>query len=163
MSQQQPTQNGQQRSVPNPPTPEATHEGILQDLTETDLKEGSKDILRNLVTKDFVLANFSEAEVNEVKWSIRTKQEMFFAIHPDQECEVTGDDRAAINDDPTDQLTPLTQEEKLVAQTFFDGVETRITRARDMKQQEIWNTQIAERRSEGAEEDGGGVLGRLRR
>lgn len=136
------------------------HQDILEKITETNLSEGSREILRNLLTKDLVLANFQEAEVNELRWKLRAKQKLFFAMHPDQHCLITGEDRAAIYDDPTATLRPLSDEERAIVRDLFDMLETRITRARKMKQQEMMNTTIRESRAEtsGGGEDGKGGL-----
>ncbi|GAA0305706.1 hypothetical protein [Halarchaeum salinum] len=140
------------------------HEDILDKITETRLSEGSRDLLRNLLTKDLVLANFQEAEVNEMRWKLRAKQKLFFSMHPDRQCAIVGDDRAAIYDDGTATLRPLSDEERAIVRDLFDMLETRITRARKMKQQEMMNTTIRESRAEtsgNGDESKGGLRGLL--
>lgn len=144
------------------PTAQNVHKGIMEDLTDTDISEGSKEILRNLITKDLVLAYLNDAEVNEVKWHIRIIKELYFSIHPDQNCLVVGEDRAYINDDTTDRITPLTEQEQIVVESFFMSVITRVTRARGMKQQEMMNTQIAEHRDNRESGESNGILSRIR-
>lgn len=159
MTQQKVAQNGSSGGVARH---QQVHQGILDDLTDTEISEGSKEILRNLVSKDLVLAYLTEAEINEVKWHIRIVKELYLAMHPAQNCRIEGEDRAAINDDPTDRLYALSEEERINIETFFMSVQSRVTRARDMKQQELMNTQIAEHRDQRSKEGGGGLLGRLR-
>lgn len=144
------------------PSPTQVRENIFEELTETDISEGSKDVLRNLISKDLVLAYLTEAEVNEVKWHIRIVKEIYLAMHPPQDCEVVGADRAAINDDSEDNLRPLSEKERVNIETFFMTVQTRVTRARNMKQQEMNRTQIAEHRDNRDSDSGGGILGRIR-
>ncbi len=159
MSSQQ--HNGHAAGSP-PPSPTQVRKGIFEELTDTEISEGSKDVLRNLISKDLVLAYLTEAEVNEVKWHIRVVKELYLTLHPPQDCEISGGDRAAINDDPTDTLHPLTEEERVNVETFFMTVQSRVTRARDMKQQEMTRTQIAEHRDNTEDNESGGLLGRIR-
>lgn len=139
---------------------------LVEFLTESDLDEGSTDMLQNLVSKDVVLAYLTEAEVREYKWKLRVKREQFLALHPADDCLVTGDYRAAINDNRGDTLRPLNARQKMQVLTFFDMAETLVTRARKMKQQEMMNTQIHERRAEDNRESNsgrGGILGKITR
>lgn len=145
-----------------PASPAEIRQSMLRELTDTNLSEGSRELLRNLVQKDMVLAFLKEPEVKEWKWKLRTKQELFFVMHPGADCLVTGEDRAAINGNVSDRLSPLSQEQKIVVRDFFDMLELRISRARDMKQQEMMNTQIREARSDRDESGGGGLKQRLR-
>jgi hypothetical protein len=143
---------------------EEIRDNLLTFLTESDLQEGTKDLLRNYASKSFILGYLTADEVTELKWDLRISHEQYLAAHPDAKCEVVGEDRAYINADPSDNLKPLSGSEKLVLASFFQAIWTNITRARDMKQQEIMKTQIA--RTETERKDGddgsGGLLGRFR-
>ncbi len=154
--------NGHAPSSTPPQSPTQVRRGIFEELTDTEISEGSKDVLRNLISKDLVLAYLTEAEVNEVKWHIRVVKELYLSMHPPQDCEISGGDRAAINDAPEDTLTPLTEEERVNVETFFMTVQSRVTRARDMKQQEMTRTQIAEHRDNGDNDSDGGLMGKIR-
>lgn len=147
-------QNGQMDPV-------SQYEDVFEQLTETNLSEGSRELLRNLVTKDLVLAYFNDAEITEMKWKLRTIKDVYLDMHPSGDCIVTGDDRAAINDDRGDTLTELTGEDIIVIDTFFTQLISRLTRARQMKQQEMMNTQIAERRDGSDDSGGGGLIDRI--
>lgn len=139
---------------------------LVEFLTSSDLDEGTTNMLQNLISKDIVLAYLTEAEVREYKWKLRIKREEFLALHPADDCLVTGQYRAAINDDRTDTLTPLDARQKMQVLSFFDMAETLVTRARGMKQQEMINTEIREHRAEdnrGSESESGGILGKIRR
>lgn len=138
------------------------HNQLIDKITETNLSEGSKNLLRNLLTKDLVLANFKEAEVNEMRWKLRAKKKLFFAMHPAQDCLVTGDDRAAIYDDPAATLRPLSDSQRAIVRDLFDMLETRITRARKMKQQEMMNTTIRESRAQTGDDQRNNSQGGLR-
>lgn len=143
---------------------EEIRENLLEFLTESELDEGSKELLRNYTTKSFILGYLQDGEVEELKWDLRISHQLYLAEHPGPECDVTGDVRAHINNDASDQLSPLTGSEKLVLQSFFQAIWTNITRARGMKQQEIMKTQIARTETErqSQSDGGGGLLDRIR-
>jgi hypothetical protein len=143
---------------------ETIRDNLLTFLTESDLQEGTKDLLRNYASKSFILGYLQSDEVTELKWELRIAHEQYLAVHPGPESEVVGADRAYINEDPSDRLEPLSGSEKLVLGSFFQAIWTNVTRARDMKQQEIMKTQIARTETERNDGDdgGGGLLGRLR-
>jgi hypothetical protein len=143
---------------------EAIRDNLLTFLTESDLQEGTKDLLRNYASKSFILGYLQSEEVTELKWELRIAHEQYMALHPGAESEVVGGDRAYINDDTDDQLKPLSGKQKLQLATFMQAIWTNITRARDMKQQEIMKTQIARTETErnDGDGDGGGLLSRIR-
>jgi hypothetical protein len=130
----------------------------LEMVAEADLDEGSKDLLKNLVSKDWVLANFEPAEVNEFKFRLEIRKLLYSALHPAEDCLVTGEWRAYINDDPDDQLTPLSQQEQMIVDGLFQGLFARITRGREGFQQEMLRTQIREQRQAIADETQRGGL-----
>lgn len=143
---------------------EQIRQNLLSFLTESDLQEGTKELLRNYTSKSFILGYLQSDEVTELKWELRIVHEQYLGLHPGTECEVVGEDRAYINDDPQDHLKPLSGKEKMVVSSFLQAVWTNITRARDMKQQEIMKTQIARTETERKDGDdsGSGLLARLR-
>lgn len=138
---------------------------VLEFLAESDLSDQNKDILKDYLSRDLVFANIDSAEYNELKWELRVLKEILYLHYPSPDCLVTGELRAAINDDPDDTVEPLTQEERLRIETFFRNIRLRLTRSKDMKQQEMLRTSIAqtEVRRDGDNSGGKGLLGRLRR
>lgn len=145
-------------------TPEDIRRDLIQDLKDSPLSEGSREVLRNLISPDFIFAYYNSDEIGELKELLRLKKRQFLWMHPAQECEVTGDDRAYINDDPRDTLEPLSDAEHLVVDTYFKGVYARVTRAKEMKQQEILQTSISEnrvQRESKSDSSGRGLKGRL--
>lgn len=161
-------QNGQQAS-PSPQqkiagasSPDEVYRGMMEWIADSDLNEGSKNLLKNLLSKELVLANFTKAEVNEWRWKLRRKKELFFLMHPGPQCLVIGEDRGAIYDDPHASLSPLSDQQRQLVRDLFDVLEARITRARGMKQQEMVNTDIHEHRDGNDEESSGSSSGGLR-
>ena len=136
---------------------------MLDYLTDTDLSEGSKDLLRNYCSKAFILGNLEKEEVHELKWELRIDKEMYLAIHPHQESVAQGQVRALINDDPDDRLSALSKEQIMQVETFFKGIWMNITRAKGMKQQEIIKTSINRSEVDKVGEDSGsGLLSKIR-
>lgn len=146
---------------------------VLEYLGKSDLDEKLddnkyrhlKEVLSGLLSRDFVLAYVSDAEHNEGKWDLRILKNIVELYFPSDDCLVTGDLRAAINDDPDDTVEPLTKDERLQIEVFFRVVEKRLTRSKNMKQQEMLRTSIAqtEVRRDSESNGGRGLLGRLRR
>lgn len=139
----------------------AVREDMFKQLTETNISEGSRQLLRNYVSADLVLAYFDAGELNEMKWRLRQVKELFINAHPAHDSEVTGQDRAYINDDPHDTLNPLSDQQLLAVESFFDMLIARLTRAKEMKQQEMMNTRIQERRDNSDSGQSGGIAGKL--
>lgn len=121
---------------------EEIYNDLLQEITTSDLHPDSRELLTNLVSKDFIFANLTDAEVESFKKELKLKRKKFYTMHPSQESIVEGDLRAYVYDDPGNTLTSLTQQEKLIVDQFFEGIWMRVTRARGMRQQEILKTQI---------------------
>lgn len=140
-------------------------ESDLADKLEENKYEKIRDVLGDLLSKDFPLGNLSKAEHIERKWDLRTLKDIVVTSFPSQDCLVVGEDRAAIYDDPSDDVTPLTREERLHIEAFFRNLEMRLTRAKGMKQQEMLRTSIAQTRVERDQDQrqGGGWLSKLRR
>jgi len=144
---------------------ERIREDLLDKVSDSDLNADSRNLLENLVSKDFIFANLTDAEVTELKYKLLLKRKKFYAMHPAESSLIKGQFRAYVYDDPGNTLTPLTQQEKLIVDQFFEGIFTRVTRARGMAQQEILQTQIQQSYTGNVGEESGGrggLLGRWR-
>lgn len=108
----------------------------LEKLTDTTLSQGTITVLDNLLTQDYVLANISDAELDEIKWLSRLTARKVFAMHPAPESVLQGERRAFLLDDPDNKLEPLMQMERIQIQNFIRGIFLRASRARDGWQQE---------------------------
>lgn len=136
---------------------------VLEYLAETDLSDQDKELLKDYVTRDFVLANVDGAEYNELKWELRVLKETMRLFWPPQDCLVTGEDRAAINDDPSDEATPMSQQDRLRLEAFFRNIRLRLTRSRNMKQQEMLRTSIAQTHVQrGNQDNNSGLTGKFK-
>lgn len=135
---------------------------LLEKLMQTELSIEDKNILANLVDNAWALANFSEAEVQEIKADLIIIREKFLAMHPGQESHVTGMTRAWAAGDNSDNLEPLTDQDRIELHSFINGAFSLVTRAKDFGQQEILSTQISEVRRDEQDSNSGGLLGVLK-
>jgi hypothetical protein len=130
--------------------------GYIDKVTNSQLQQGTVDILSNLLSKDFVLGNLSEAEVHEHRWLTRQLVLEVEAAHPRTNSMWRGRFRQVASGIERDALKPLDDAQKTVMQQFIQGVITRATRSREGWQQEEVNKsyRVSERR-EPDKDDGG--------
>lgn len=143
---------------------EEIYTDLLDEITTSDLHPDSRNLLQNLISKDFIFANLTDAEVESFKKELALKRKKFYTMHPSQESIIEGKFRAYVYDDKGNRLTSLAQQEKLIVDQFFEGIWMRVTRARGMRQQEILKTQINQSVTGSIDADGskGGLLTRWR-
>lgn len=132
--------------------------GYIDKVTNSQLQQGTVRILGNLLSKDFVLGNLSEAEVHEHRWLTRQLVLEVEAAHPRTNSMWRGRFRQVASGMERDALEPLDDAQKTVMQQFIQGVITRATRSRDGWQQEEVNKsyRVSERRE--PDSDDGGFL-----
>lgn len=123
--------------------PSQIRKELLDKLSETDLRDTSRDLLRNMLTADWVFANLDGDDYREISRRIESRKLAFKDAHPHPESEVVGKDRAYINE-TDDYLKPLTPTQKMQTDHFFDGVRLRLTRSKNMQQQRVLQTSIVE-------------------
>jgi len=130
--------------------------GYIDKVTNSQLQQGTVDILKNLLSKDFVLGNLSEAEVHEHRWLTRQLVLEVEAAHPRPNSMWRGRFRQVASGRERDALEPLDDAQKTVMQQFIQGVITRATRSRDGWQQEEVNKsyRVSERREPDGDDGG---------
>jgi hypothetical protein len=129
----------------------------VQQMVETDLQDGTAQMLSNMLSRDWVLSNLSEPEVHEIRWLARTFVDELEAAHPSEESIWTGELREYASGDDTQRLRPLTEAQKLEITQLVQGFIARVARSKDGFQQEIFRKQISKTESEdrsGAEDSG---------
>lgn len=131
--------------------------GYIDKVTNSELQQGTVDILQNLLSKDFVLGNLSEAEVHEYRWLVRELLLEVEAAHPDPKSMWQGRFRQVAAGKERQALEPLDSAQKTVMKQLIQGVIARATRSRDGWQQEEVNKsyRVSERREPDAKDDGG--------
>ncbi|RAW44088.1 hypothetical protein DQW50_16330 [Halorubrum sp. 48-1-W] len=132
--------------------------GYIDKVTNSQLQQGTVDVLANLLSKDFVLGNLSEAEVHEHRWLTREIVLEVEAEHPSPDSMWQGRFRQVASGRERDALEPLDGPQKTTMQQFIQGVIARATRSRDGWQQEEVNKsyRVSERRE--PDKDDGGFL-----
>jgi len=129
----------------------------IQQMTDHDLQDETVDMLSNLLDRDFMLGNLSDAEVHEYRWLARVMTLEIEALHPNRNSILQGKVRAMAFDDRDDGFEPLSEREKAKIEQFIMAVISRATRGRDGWQQEMFNKSISasETREVNADDDGG--------
>ena len=133
----------------------------IQQMTESQLSAGTIAMLDNMLSKDWVLANFSEAEVNEERWLGRTVNLILESLHPNDESVWTGEFRKYCSGQANNALEPLDSQQRAIVFQFIQGHTARVTRGRDGWQQDKFNESltVSERR-DNKDNKSGGLLGR---
>jgi len=128
-------------------------------MVDSELQDGTATMLANLLSRDWVLGQMSDAETHEARWLARTMVDELEAMHPAEDSIWTGELRRYAADDPTQQLRPLNAAQKLEIFEFIQGFIARVSRSREGFQQEIFRKQIrkSEREDRTEDESGGWI------
>ncbi|WPH59220.1 hypothetical protein AFNJKBDN_CDS0003 [Halorubrum virus V_ICIS4] len=129
----------------------------INEMTDHELDQGTVDIMSNLLDRDFMLGNLSDAEVHEYRWLARVVRLEIESLHPNEESIWQGNLRAVAFDDRSDALPALSEQDLSIIEQFLMAVIARATRGKDGWQQEMFNKTISasERREVGGDDDGG--------
>lgn len=131
----------------------------LNTLVEHGIDESTALLLRNMLSKDYVLANYTRAEVREVVWLTRVEMLKVTGQHPMPESVFQGEFRQFMFDDADQGLSSLgAQEESLLSQAVQD-IFARVSRGEGMAQQDAFSKTISEVRRVEDEGPGGGGAG----
>jgi hypothetical protein len=129
----------------------------INEMTDHELDQGTVDILSNLLDRDFMLGNLSDAEVHEYRWLARVLRLEIEALHPHEASVYRDATRAVAFDDRDDALPSLSEQDLSIIEQFLMAVIARATRGKDGWQQEMFNKtiQASETREVGDDDDGG--------
>jgi hypothetical protein len=131
----------------------------INEMTDHQLQEPTVGLLSNLLDRNFMLANFTDAEVHEYRWLARVARLHIESLHPPEDSFFQGRARAIAYDDPEENLKALSSQEKAVIRQFLMAVIARATRGREGWQQEMFNKSIsASETREISNDDDGGFL-----
>lgn len=130
----------------------------LEAVIEDELDDGTVGMLRNMTSADFILSNFNDAEINEIKKLREITMKKVVAAHPNEDSIMQGDLRDDVYDDGA-KLTPLSKNQKALIDQYIRGAYARLVRSRDGFQQEQFGKTINASETRTADDDGnGGVL-----
>lgn len=132
-------QNAQAAMLQGPIDGQQEH---LEQLLDTGVNKNTVYMLSNLLSQDFVLANYNAAEVTEVKWLSRILLLELEAMHPPQGGFWVGERRARVTGDPRENLQPLSDRDRHEIEQALMAIFARTTRGEDMEQQEQLGKQI---------------------
>jgi len=131
----------------------------IREMTDHELDQGTVDILSNLLDRDFMLGNLSDAEVHEYRWLARVLRLEIEALHPNENSIFEDNVRMVAFDDRNDKLPSLSEQDLTIIEQFLMAVISRATRGKDGWQQEMFNKTIqASETREVGDDDGGGFL-----
>lgn len=108
----------------------------LQELVDHGVDPNTAKLMRNMLSKDYVLANYEDAEVHEAWWLSRVELRKIKTLHPASQDILTGDLREFMLDDATENLQPLSPQQESALNQFLLDVFGRITRGRAGWQQD---------------------------
>jgi hypothetical protein len=145
---------------------------IDQLISSQDLEGGRPEALqdqtvskiRNLLSRDWVVANLTDAQEHEIRHRLEVLKLKVLGMHPPPESYNAGELRAFLLDDEDERLRPLTDEERVLIDELFETVKARITRGRGGFERELMRTNIARSETavdEDTEQSSGGIFGGL--
>lgn len=132
----------------------------LDRLAQTGMSDAGTKMLDNMVDRTFMLGNLSEAEVNEIKWRLHVQYIKIKARFPHQESVVQGKYRAYCFDDRSQDITALTDEQKIIISQMLIGIAVYVSRSRGGFQQEqlVKSISVSEVRNPDEEEEKDGII-----
>jgi len=131
----------------------------IREMTNYELDPGTVKILSNLLDRDFMLGNLSEAEVHEYRWLARVLRLEVEALHPGSNSILSDELRMIAFDDSDQKLPSLSQQDLTLIEQFLMAVIARATRGKDGWQQTMFNKTIqASETREVSDDDSGGFL-----
>jgi len=128
------------------------------ELNAGELHESTIAKLQNMLSRNWVLANLSDAQEHDIRLKLEVMKYKILSAHPPEESMITGPTRAFLFDDDSEDLEPLTQQQRLLVDEFIESLKGRLTRGRGGFERKQMNTSIAETRSGGEDEDDSGGL-----
>jgi len=145
--------------------------GVIRELTSADdiaVGEGGRDgqILQagtvakisNMLSRDWVLANLTDAQEHDIRFKLEVMKLKIIGMHPPEE-GISGNLRAFLMDDPSEQLQPLTQQERILIDELFETLKSRISRGRAGFERKQQNTSIAQTQRNESDDDDRGSSG----
>lgn len=139
--------------------------GWMREILDTEdlekhLQEHTITKIQGLLNKDWVLSNLTDAETHDRKHKLKVMELKILGQHPPSESAIVGPMRAFLYDDPTEDLWPLTAQERQTIDQIITTLQNRVTRSRGGFERKQQQTSIARTESESNKESNEG--GRLK-
>jgi len=130
----------------------------IREVTDTELQHQTIEIVENMLSKDFVLSNMTDAEVHEQRWITRLIKLQVEAQHPHADSMWQGRFRQLASGRADQHLHSLSEAEKTELTEIVQGVLARVARSREGWQQEEISKSYAVSERRDTDDDGGGFL-----
>lgn len=132
--------------------------GWMKEILETDdledkLQPWTISKLQAMLNKQWVLANLTDAETHDRVHKLEVMKLKILGEHPPSESEITGAVRAYVMDDETENLMPLTPQERNTIDQIITTLQNMVTRSRDGFERKQINTNIARTESESSSDE----------
>jgi hypothetical protein len=140
---------------------------FVETILENELTDLQQGLLRNFITSDFALANYSSDEIQRLFWDLEIVREKIKAMHPSEDNLIQGDEDFVFyyDVDPMNVPSePLSPGEEVAIDGLFEGIYSLMTRGEDMEQQEQLNKTVTRSEVDRVTDDAGednGLKGRL--
>lgn len=148
--------------------PSTGNESFARTILETDLDQQTVEVVDNLISEEWVKSNLTDAEVHEQKWLTRLIKLEVEALHPPEHSIWQGETIAYARDNPDSvpgpgedgrALEALSDKEQATLTQLIQAAVMRLTRSREMAQQETLRKFIQRsERVDLTEDDDGGLF-----
>jgi hypothetical protein len=128
----------------------------LREVTDTELNHETLEIVSNMLSKDFVLSNLSDAEMHELRWVSRVIRLQVEAEHPHDDSMWQGRFRELASGGHSKPLESLNGREKTELLQVIQGIIARASRGKEgWQQEEISKSYAVSERRDESDDDGG--------
>jgi len=135
----------------------AERRAYMEGVLDSDIDDASVKMLENVLADDYMLANFNNAEVHELKHLRRIVLRRVKAAHPSKNSVMQGGLRAQVYDDGNG-LPALSSTQRVKIEEAVSAAFGNLTRGREGFQQEQFAKTITESHVDRGETDSGGWL-----
>lgn len=127
--------------------------GWMREMLDTEdleehLDEYEMDKVRALINKQWVLSNLSEAQTHDRWYKLEVMRIKIYGEFPPEESSIQGPVRAFLFDDPKEQLTALSPEQRNIIDQIILSIQNMVARSTDGFERKQINTSIARSESE---------------
>lgn len=127
----------------------------LEAVIEDELDDASVTMLHNMTSRDFILSNLQNPEINEIKKLREITLKKIYAAHPSQNTAMVGELRAEVYGDGQ-EVKPLDSRQKILIDSYVRAAFAKLARSRDgFQQEELGKTISASERRTKDDESGG--------
>jgi len=129
----------------------------LEAVVEDELDPATVGMLRNMTSRDFILSNLNNAEINEIKKLREITVKKIVAAHPHPDSVMQGEIREQVYDGGK-RFKPLDSNQRILIDQYVRGAFARLVRSRDGFQQEQFGKTISASETRTPRDGGSGGL-----